>query len=126
MTLLRRAAAIASIALGAAALAATAGGTIRSGLYGTVTRGPTRPVCEVDQPCEAPAADVTLVFYREGRRIARVRTNDQGKYRITLRPGRYLVRTTAPSIRRIIDPPLVTVPRGRYARVNFSIDTGIR
>lgn len=126
MTLLRGAAAVASVATVTFALAATAAGTTRSGLYGAVTRGPTQPVCRVGEPCDEPAAGATLVFFRHGRRIARIRANDQGRYRVTLRPGRYAVRTTAQSIGRGVDPSLVTVSRGRYTRVNFSIDTGIR
>src|SRR5438045_10289 len=36
-----------------------------SGLHGTVTKGPTAPVCRVGQPCSAPA-QVTLLFRRLG------------------------------------------------------------
>ena len=125
MIRLRAAGALASGVV-ALALAVSAGGSTRSGLYGTVTRGPTKPVCEVDQPCEEPAARVTLVFSRNGREVRRARTNDEGRYRVTLAPGRYVVRTTARALLRIVEPTRVRVPRGRYARVNLSIDTGIR
>jgi hypothetical protein len=128
MTSLRAAVALASAALTVTALVliASAGGSTRSGLYGTVTRGPTMPVCRADQPCEEPAARVTLVFSRAGRVGARARTDARGRYHLVLPPGRYAVRTTARSFQRIVDPALVRVPRARYARVNFSIDTGIR
>jgi hypothetical protein len=92
-----------------------------SGLYGTVTRGPITPVCVVGQPCDGPAAGVTLKFVRNGDVVGKVRTRSDGKYRIRLAPGSYSVRGG-----RSLEPTHVTVPRGRFRHVNFSIDTGIR
>lgn len=101
---------------------------VLSGLTGIVTRGPVTPVCRVDQPCDAPAA-VTLVFTRltDGRTFAARSRAADGRYRIALAPGRYRVRTRQASpFERVPSPSSVTVPRGRYARVDFAIDTGIR
>jgi hypothetical protein len=89
--------------------AGAAPGATGSGLHGLVTRGPIRPVCMVDQPCDEPAANVQLVFLRNGVVVSRARTSATGRYRIALSPGRYAVRL-----------------RGRNTRVDFSIDTGIR
>ena len=98
-----------------------------SGLHGTVTRGPTMPVCIAGQPCTAPAPGLVLVFSRRGRDVARVRTGPRGGYRLLLAPGLYDVRTaTHPSVGRGLSPRTVRVPRGRVARVNFALDTGIR
>lgn len=100
--------------------------TPSTGLYGTVYRGPITPVCRVDVPCDEPA-NVTLVFSRLGRAVARVHTREDGSYRIRLRPGRYSVRTTSTSLfERRTNPATATVPRAGYRRVNFFIDTGIR
>ena len=56
-----------------------------------------------------------------------MRTRADGRYRIALAPGRYAVRTTSPSIfERRPQPGTVTVPRDRFARVIFTLDTGIR
>jgi hypothetical protein len=110
----------------ALALAATPAAAT-SGLYGTVIRGPVTPVCRVDVPCYEAAAGVTLVFERAGRPVTTARTNASGRYRVALAPGRYIVRTRQRSIfERVPEPSSVTVPRGRFARVNFAIDTGIR
>ena len=102
--------------------------TLASGLQGTVVIDPARPVCVVGEPCSAPDANDVLVFWRTGRRVAAVRTDAQGRYRKTLAPGRYTV--TAPrhrgGIGRGLVPRRVTVSRGRYARVNFRLDVGIR
>jgi hypothetical protein len=115
-------------ALGAAAmLAPIATGTLtRSGLYGSVRKGPIAPVCRTGVPCDAPA-QVTLVFSRFGRDAARARTSAAGRYRVVLAPGYYTVRTVerigiTPNIR----PAHVHVRNGHFDRLNFSIDTGIR
>jgi hypothetical protein len=118
------------VALAAAVVASSAGaatGTSSSGLRGLVTRGPIAPVCVAGQPCSEPAKDVTLVFSRNGRVVRRARTNDQGRYRVALAPGLYAVRLTPkPSIGRGLEPVRARVVRGRFRRLDFSIDTGIR
>ena len=102
------------------AAAPAAGST--SGLRGLVTRGPTKPVCRINVPCTAPAAHTKLTFVRAGRSWTVV-TGDDGRYRITLAPGRYALRIAAPFG---YSPTIVIVPTGRFAVVNVSIDTGIR
>ena len=97
-----------------------------SGLYGKVVIDPARPVCVVDQPCSAPDKDDVLGFWRRGRRIATTRTHADGSYRISLPPGRYTVTTRRRTIGRGLAPSVVVIPRGRYARVNFTLDIGIR
>ncbi|MEP6978724.1 MAG: hypothetical protein ABI948_11790 [Thermoleophilia bacterium] len=100
--------------------------TPATGLYGTVHRGPLRPVCSVDEPCDGPA-NVTLIFSRAGKTIGRIHTREDGSYRIRLLPGRYSARTNSPSVfERRPAPAIATVPRVGYRRINFFIDTGIR
>jgi hypothetical protein len=104
------------------ALAVAAGG-----LHGTVLRGPTKPVCQVGQPCSAPAANVRLAFVRRGQVSARVRTDADGRYTVRLRSGTYTVLVVPqPPIGRGIEPARVNVVDGASRRVNFFIDTGIR
>jgi Carboxypeptidase regulatory-like domain len=96
-----------------------------SGFHGTVMKGPTVPVCRVDEPCTAPA-QVTLVFRRAGHTY-RTRSGANGAYRISLPAGYYTVSTVerigiTPNIR----PHAVHVRRGHNDRLDFSIDTGIR
>lgn len=108
---------------GGTAVGSSGSGT---GLHGLVTKGPTRPVCAIELPCSKPAANLPLVFTRGDVRKT-VRTNPSGGYRISLRPGAYSVRVDGSSgLRPRPDPALVRVPRGRYTRVDFSVDTGIR
>ena len=96
------------------------------GLHGTVTRGPMQPVCMVGQSCTAPAPGVVLVFSRLGRDVARVRTGAGGIYRVVLAPGVYAARLAPPQKIGGFTPRTVRVPQGRFARVDFAIDTGIR
>jgi hypothetical protein len=90
-------------------------------------RGPTQPVCYVNESCDEPAAGVLLQFRRDGLLVARARTSEAGTYRVLLPPGAYVVRTAAAyGIGRRLAPTEVRVPRGRVARVDFHIDTGIQ
>ena len=111
------------LALAVAAAGSAHATTVRSGLYGTVMRGPITPVCALEVPCDEPAAGAVLVFTREGREVARTRVRQDGSYRIALAPGTYRVRAVS---RRPLDPSTVTVRPRRFRHVDFSIDTGIR
>ena len=95
----------------------------RSGVHGSVRRGPTQPVCQVGTPCTAPAAGVRLTFAR-GTVVRHVRTNKRGRYSIRLAPGRYVVRVAG--ARFGYSPQKVTVRPGRMSRLNVQIDTGLR
>jgi hypothetical protein len=102
-----------------------------SGLRGIVMRGPISPVCAVEQRCDAPAKDVTLVFSRNGEVVRRTKTNDKGHYRVALVPGLYAVTLgqAQRQMQRIsggLEPTHVRVLANRFRRIDFSIDTGIR
>ena len=116
---------VAALAAAAMTLSGATAGISSSGLVGRVLRGPDAPVCVHYWPCVVPAS-VVVEFLRDGREIARVKSTARGGYRITLAPGVYSVR---PALRyplwRLL-PQRVKVPAGRYARVNFVLDIGIR
>jgi hypothetical protein len=117
---------IASAALLAAFLATDASAKNPSGLYGIVMEGPTQPVCRAEESCDRPAANLRLRVVRSGMTVASVRTDGRGHYRVALRPGRYAIRLMRPGLGWIVEPSRVTVPVGRYTRVNLYRDTGIR
>ena len=101
-------------------------GATGSGLYGTVKKGPVRPVCSIDQPCDAPA-QLTLVFSENGKVVARVKSAETGKYRIALAPGFYDVRSTVKvGLTKLPKPHAVHVRGGHWDRINLFFDTGIR
>ncbi len=97
-----------------------------TGLHGIVTRGPTRPVCEVGVPCSAPATGSVLVFSRNGAVAARVRVAVGGRYNVRLQPGLYAVRLAPTPRIGGLKPVGARVRAGAPARLDFQIDTGIR
>jgi hypothetical protein len=99
--------------------------TSPSGLRGIVLRGPTQSVCREGVPCEAPAANVVLQFSQAGRVVGRASTGPRGGYRVLLAPGRYAVSTVRRTIEAGLTPRVAVVPRGRLARVDFHLETGI-
>jgi hypothetical protein len=96
---------------------------LRSGVNGSVKRGPTQPACQIGTPCTAPVAGARITFSR-GAVVRHVRTNNRGRYSIHLAPGRYAVRVSG--ARFGYSPRKVTVRRGQMSRLNIYIDTGLR
>ncbi len=94
----------------------------RTGIAGSVRRGPIRPVCVAGLPCDAPAAGV-LVVIDSGRTVfARLRTGRDGTFVVHAPPGSYVVRLVA----NRAAPVPVRVRAGVLSRLSLSIDTGIR
>jgi hypothetical protein len=104
----------------------SAGGGVTTGLQGRVMRGPITPVCHVGKPCTAPAPGVKLYFSRSGKVAATATTDKKGWYHVTLKPGRYSVRTNRRAFESKPQPATATVPSDRVARRDFMLDTGIR
>jgi hypothetical protein len=96
-----------------------------------VVISPSTPVCVVGRPCSAPAAGVSLVFERAGRAVATTTAGATGGYRVALAPGPYTVRAPGAAPGGGIQVvggsgDAVIVPDGRYARVDLTLDVGIR
>jgi hypothetical protein len=118
---------IASLSLALAFVAGAQATVARSGLHGVVMRGPVSPMCVAEQPCTEPAANVTLLFSRNGRIVGRAVTDTAGGYRLRLPAGLYAVRRPGTvGIGRGMEPDHARVYARRFVRVDFSIDTGIR
>lgn len=114
--------------LGVLALTSSAGAATGQGLYGTVTRSPTQPVCTAEQPCSKPAPHVRLRFLRGVTQIATVLTDVRGSYRVRLPRGVFSVRLAGAAPGELggrVDPASVRV-RAVWRHQNFDIDTGIR
>jgi hypothetical protein len=102
-----------------------------SGIEGTLVISPSTPVCVVGRPCSAPAPGVTLVFERAGQAVATTVTGTGGEYRVALPSGPYTVRAPGASVGGGIQVAggsgdEVVVPEGIYARVDLTLDVGIR
>jgi hypothetical protein len=106
------------------AASSAAGGThSRSGLRGMALFDPGSPVCKAGTPCTRPAANVLLRFWRNGSVVGHTRTDSSGRYRLALRPRTYGVTSGNGAL---VTPAHVTVATGRFRRVTFKLDTGIR
>jgi hypothetical protein len=90
-------------------------------LWGSVTVGPTTPVCRVGTPCSGPAKNATLTFSRAGR-VVTAKTDASGRYRLSLHVGTWVVRV---NVGMRVAPSSVVVRTGTH-RENFAVDTGIR
>jgi hypothetical protein len=119
--------AVATLSLALVIVAGAQATVAPSGLHGVVVRGPITPMCVAEQPCTAPAKNVTLLFSRDGRIFGRAVTDTAGRYRLRLPAGLYAVRRPVTvTIGRGMEPNRARVYAGRFVRVDFSIDTGIR
>jgi hypothetical protein len=125
-----RAAALAVIVGGAAAAAGcdfaahfdSTGLQIR--LEGTITLGPTTPVCRVDQPCDGPFVGTFVV--RQGvLTVATFTTDSAGAFAVRLAPGTYVVAPTGSSF-LAAQQRTVTVGSDSVTVVHLGFDTGIR
>ena len=96
-----------------------------SGIGGVVVRGPTCPVEMIGSPCPDLPVAVTIRVLSDGEEVTTVRSDDAGRFRISLEPGEYVleVRTQTPESAR---PIPVRVDEGAFAQVTVTIDTGIR
>jgi hypothetical protein len=100
------------------------GGFAKTGLEGTVRRGPTQPVCRVDKPCDAPVqADFTL--QQDDRVVARFSSDTVGHFLVYAAPGTYRVVPDAP-IGIGLETPEVVVEADGLTHVDLTFDTGIR
>jgi hypothetical protein len=96
-------------------------------LHGTITRGPTTPVCQVGRACTAPMTGATLVFRHNGVVAGRARSDAKGRYSVRLRLGTYAVSMAVrPKIGSGVKPQMIRLSRAAPTRINFFVDTGIR
>lgn len=89
-------------------------------------RGPTRPVCLVDQSCTAPFRSGFQVL-RGGQIVARFQSDSLGHFQVLLPPGTYIVSPdeSAPLLTRADAHEVTVGPRG-LTHVDLEFDTGIR
>ncbi|MHB8491118.1 MAG: hypothetical protein ACYDA6_02740 [Solirubrobacteraceae bacterium] len=104
-----------------------------SGIVGRIVAGPTCPVERVPPvPGCAPRALVaTLRIRRVGSRAktTRVRSQSDGRFRVSLPPGTYTVQALPQAGSPLPRPPSprsVQVRQGHFTAVTITYDTGIR
>jgi hypothetical protein len=103
------------------------GGDGASGIQGVVLAGPQCPVAVAGSPCPDRPFPGTVLVKGTGGVSDQVKTDDQGKFRLALAPGNYVVTlllsTTGPPTAK---PVSVTVIQGKFTQVTVEVDTSIR
>ena len=96
-----------------------------SGITGTVLAGPACPgPARIGSPCPDRPVAVKLAFISDGGQVANATSASDGRFKIDLAPGRYVIRGTGglPAVRQVT----VDVRANTYIDVPISADTGIR
>ena len=101
-----------------------AGGVVKTGLEGTIRRGPIEPVCRVDEPCAAPVqADFAL--QQDDSVVTRFGSDTVGHYLVYAAPGTSRVVPDEPIGIGVQTPEVVVGDEG-LTHVDLTFDTGIR
>ena len=101
-------------------------GPSETGMVGQVYRGPTEPVCVVDDPCEETFA-ASFHVYRNDLKVVDFETGPDGEFKLELSPGEYIIvpDAGAPILFPEGQTRAVTVPEGTVVTVRLDFDTGI-
>ncbi|MDH3222416.1 MAG: hypothetical protein OEO23_01765 [Gemmatimonadota bacterium] len=97
------------------------------GIEGLVLIGPQCPVQTLEDPCpDLPYEAAIDIRNRAGDVVVRARSGQDGMFRVGLRPGVYTLVPLSGDPFPVAQAQEVEVPRGEYAEVIISFDTGIR
>jgi hypothetical protein len=102
-----------------------------SGVQGIVLLGPTCPVMRIDDNSCADRpyqADLTVLSADGSVDIARSKSGEDGRFKIALQPGDYILDAQAPGgnmLPRCGQTP-VSVTNGVFVNMTISCDSGIR
>ncbi len=97
-----------------------------SGIFGTVTAGPTCPVERVGSPCPPAPWAGTVRATDDAGHPTETTTDGNGTYALKLEPGSYEVVAVTEGGPPTGQPVAIDVPAGQPIRVDLTVDTGIR
>ena len=101
----------------------------KTGIEGTVVRGPMCPVVMDGNPCpDQPFSALFHVLDDEGNGVAKFLTTADGWFHIALAPGEYVIvpDRSAPLMDPTGQKVDVTVPERGFSTLALTFDTGIR
>jgi hypothetical protein len=105
---------------------AASGPSGASGIQGAVTIGPITPVTRAGQANARPYQAAIDVLDQSGQVVTRFTPNAQGRYRVALAPGAYVIRPeSAGRFPRAVEK-IVHVLKGEFLEVDIPYDSGIR
>ena len=100
---------------------------INSGIYGIVTIGPIKPVEREGEINYKPYQATLIIKTEGGLETKRFTSNNDGTFKVYLKPGRYILgplKSNEPY--PIGSPAEVEVKPNHFTEANISYDTGIR
>jgi len=98
-----------------------------SGVEGQVFIGPVCPVVQEGQECPDQPYQATLVVNNSnGREIVKVQTDTEGRFKIPLEPGEYILHPESPNVMPYAAEQTFVVEAGKFTQVTVTYDSGIR
>jgi len=98
-----------------------------SGVEGQVFIGPLCPVIQQGQECPDQPYQATLtVNSPDGKKITQIQTDDQGRFKIPLAAGNYILHPESPNTLPFASEQPFTVEDGKFTQLNINYDSGIR
>jgi hypothetical protein len=97
-----------------------------SGIEGMATIGPTCPVERADSPCPDRPYEARITFWRGGTLVAEARSGTDGRFRVALLPGTYLVVGESEGTMPHAVEQTVDVHEGLWTDLAIRYDSGIR
>jgi hypothetical protein len=98
-----------------------------SGVEGQAFIGPNCPVAQQGQTCpDKPYQATITVNDSDNRMVAQVHTDAEGRFKIPLEPGEYILHPESPNMLPFAKDQNFTVEPDRYTQLTVNYDSGIR
>ncbi len=98
-----------------------------SGIEGQVLIGPVCPVVQQNQACPDRPYQATLTIQsRTGVQIMQFQTDEEGRFKIPLAPGEYILHPESPGGIPFSRDQTFVIETGRFTQLSVNYDTGIR
>ncbi len=98
-----------------------------SGIEGQALIGPACPIVQEGQVCPDQPYQATLtVNSLNGGKIAQVQTDEQGRFKIPLAPGQYILHPESPNTMPHASEQTFVVEAGKFTQIIVNYDSGIR
>ncbi len=115
------------LVMGLPACASETASTDNGIVEGRVSLGPTMPVCLQGVPCDGVYAGAKIIVRLQGgEAVAHAVTNQQGKFRVDLAAGKYIVGVETEAALPRCSEAQVIIAAGVTVRADIDCDTGIR
>src|SRR5215207_181791 len=109
------------------ACSASSSTTPESGVEGQVLIGPVCPVEQQGETCPDRPYQATLTVNNpKGEKIVQIETDEDGKFKIPLEPGSYVLVPESIDMIPFASEQPFTVAEGKYTQLTVAFDSGIR